>query len=140
LTFFCIAGHYLLLNAQFLAIVHIAVYSGAIMVLFLFVIMLMNLNEESEPKRTNISKFIGVLVGGLLLLVLVGVLRSSEEMQIVHVGHSEAGLMKNLGHVLFNEFLFPFEIVSILLLSALVGAIMLGKKDEKQDEIKNENK
>ena len=58
LTFFCIAGHYLLLNAQFLAIVHIAVYSGAIMVLFLFVIMLMNLNEESEPKRTNISKFI----------------------------------------------------------------------------------
>lgn len=140
LTFFCIAGHYLLLNAQFLAIVHIAVYSGAIMVLFLFVIMLMNLNEESEPKRTNISKFIGVLVGGLLLLVLVGVLRSSEEMQIVHVGHSEAGLMKNLGHVLFNEFLFPFEIVSILLLSALVGAIMLGKKDEKQDEIKKENK
>ena len=140
LTFFCIAGHYLLLNAQFLAIVHIAVYSGAIMVLFLFVIMLMNLNEESEPKRTNISKFIGVLVGGLLLLVLVGVLRSSEEMQIVQVGHSEAGLMKNLGHVLFNEFLFPFEIVSILLLSALVGAIMLGKKDEKQDEIKNENK
>ncbi len=139
LTFFCIAGHYLLLNAQFLAIVHIAVYSGAIMVLFLFVIMLMNLNEESEPKRTNISKFIGVLVGGLLLLVLVGVLRSSEEMQIVHVGHSEAGLMKNLGHVLFNEFLFPFEIVSILLLSALVGAIMLGKKDKK-DEIKNENK
>jgi NADH-quinone oxidoreductase subunit J len=140
LTFFCIAGHYLLLNAQFLAIVHIAVYSGAIMVLFLFVIMLMNLNEESEPKRTNISKFIGVLVGGLLLLVLVGVLRSSEEMQIVHVGHSEAGLMKNLGHVLFNEFLFPFEIVSILLLSALVGAIMLGKKDEKQDQIKKENK
>lgn len=140
LTFFCIAGHYLLLNAQFLAIVHIAVYSGAIMVLFLFVIMLMNLNEESEPKRTNISKFIGVLVGGLLLLVLVGVLRSSEEMQIVHVGHSEAGLMKNLGHVLFNEFLFPFEIVSILLLSALVGAIMLGKKEEKKDEIKNENK
>ena len=102
--------------------------------------MLMNLNEESEPKRTNISKFIGVLVGGLLLLVLVGVLRSSEEMQIVHVGHSEAGLMKNLGHVLFNEFLFPFEIVSILLLSALVGAIMLGKKEEKKDEIKNENK
>lgn len=140
LTFFCIAGHYLLLNAQFLAIVHIAVYSGAIMVLFLFVIMLMNLNEESEPKRTNISKFIGVLVGGLLLLVLVGVLRSSEEMQIVHVGHSEAGLMKNLGHVLFNEFLFPFEIVSILLLSALVGAIMLGKKDEKKEEIKNDNK
>lgn len=140
LTFFCIAGHYLLLNAQFLAIVHIAVYAGAIMVLFLFVIMLMNLNEESEPKRNNISKFIAVLVGGLILLVLVGVLRSSEEMQIVHVGNSQAGLMKNLGQVLFHEFLFPFEIVSVLLLSALVGAIMLGKKDDKQEEIKNESK
>ena len=54
LTFFCIAGHYLLLNSQFLAVVHIAVYAGAIMVLFLFVIMLMNLNQDTEPQK-NIS-------------------------------------------------------------------------------------
>src|ERR1700712_2002096 len=58
LTFFCIAGHYLLLNAQFLAVVHVAVYAGAIMVLFLFVIMLMNLNHDSEPQKTIFSKLI----------------------------------------------------------------------------------
>ena len=131
LTFFCIAGHYLLLNAQFLAVVHIAVYAGAIMVLFLFVIMLMNLNQDSEPQKTAISKAIAGIVGGLLLVVLVGALRGTELLGIQQYGHSEIGLVKNLGKVLFSEFLFPFEIVSILLLSALVGAIMIGKKEIK---------
>ena len=131
LTFFCIAGHYLLLNAQFLAVVHIAVYAGAIMVLFLFVIMLMNLNQASEPQKTAISKAIAGIVGGLLLVVLVGALRGTELLGIQQYGHSEIGLVKNLGKVLFSEFLFPFEIVSILLLSALVGAIMIGKKEIK---------
>lgn len=130
LTFFCIAGHFLLMNAQFLAIVHIAVYSGAIMVLFLFVIMLMNLNKESEPKKSMISKLIAVILGGLLLLVLVGALKGTNQLNVIQVGQSDAGLITNLGKVLFKEFLFPFEIVSILLLSALVGAIMLGKKEE----------
>jgi NADH-quinone oxidoreductase subunit J len=131
LTFFCIAGHYLLLNSQFLAVVHVAVYAGAIMVLFLFVIMLMNLNQELEPQKTALSKIIAGIIGGLLLLVLVGTLRGTEQLNIHHSGHSEIGLVKNLGRVLFKEFLFPFEIVSILLLSALVGAIMIGKKDVK---------
>lgn len=140
LTFFCIAGHYLLMNAQFLAVVHIAVYAGAIMVLFLFVIMLMNLNEESEPRRNNTTRFIGVILGGLLLLVLVGALKGTEQLQITQVSGSEAGLIKNLGQVLFKEFLFPFEIVSILLLAALVGAIMIGKKEEKKTETENQNK
>ena len=75
LTFFCIAGHYLLLNAQFLAVVHIVVYAGAIMVLFLFVIMLMNLNEDTEPQRTWITKIIAGITGGMLLFVLVFLLR-----------------------------------------------------------------
>jgi len=131
LTFFCIAGHYLLMNAQFLAVVHIAVYAGAIMVLFLFVIMLMNLNQNEEPQKTVISKVIAGVLGGLLLLVLVGSLRGTEQLAIQRYGHSDIGLVKNLGQVLFHEYLFPFEIVSILLLSALVGAIMIGKKDAK---------
>jgi NADH-quinone oxidoreductase subunit J len=131
LTFFCIAGHYLLLNSQFLAVVHIAVYAGAIMVLFLFVIMLMNLNQDAEPQKTALSKLIAGIIGGLLLVVLVGALRGTEQLQLRHYGHSEIGLIKNLGRVLFNEFLFPFEIVSVLLLSALVGAIMIGKKEIK---------
>lgn len=131
LTFFCIAGHYLLLNAQFLAVVHIAVYAGAIMVLFLFVIMLMNLNEDAEPRRTLVSKIISGVLGGMLLIVLVGVLKGSSQLGLSSYGHENIGLVKNLGHVLFHEFLFPFEIVSVLLLSALVGAIMIGKKEIK---------
>lgn len=131
LTFFCIAGHYLLLNAQFLAVVHIAVYAGAIMVLFLFVIMLMNLNQDTEPQKSALLKVVAGIVGGLLLFVLVGALKGTEQINLMQYGHSEIGLVKNLGKVLFKEFLFPFEIVSVLLLSALVGAIMLGKKDIK---------
>jgi NADH-quinone oxidoreductase subunit J len=131
LTFFCIAGHYLLLNAQFLAVVHIAVYAGAIMVLFLFVIMLMNLNQDSEPQKTILSKLVAGVLGGLLLVVLVGALKGTEQLQLKHYGASEIGLVKSLGKVLFKEFLFPFEIVSVLLLSALVGAIMIGKKEIK---------
>lgn len=131
LTFFCIAGHYLLLNAQFLAVVHIVVYAGAIMVLFLFVIMLMNLNQDTEPQKTVISKLIAGVAGGLLLFVMVGALRGSEQLQLTQTGHSEIGLVKNLGKVLFHEFLFPFEIASVLLLAAMVGAIMIGKKEIK---------
>lgn len=131
LTFFCIAGHYVLLNAQFLAVVHIAVYAGAIMVLFLFLIMLMNLNQDEEPQKTMASKLISGIIGGLLLVVMVGALKGTESLNLVQYGASEVGLVKNLGQVLFKEYLFPFEIVSILLLSALVGAIMIGKKDIK---------
>ncbi len=131
LTFFCIAGHYLALNAQFLAVVHIVVYAGAIMVLFLFVIMLMNLNEESEPQKTLISKIIAGCIGGVLLVVLVGSLKGAEQLQLHQAGASQVGLINNLGKVLFGEFLFPFEIASVLLLAAMVGAIMLGKKEIK---------
>ena len=131
LTFFCIAGHYLLLNAQFLAVVHIVDYAGAIMVLFLFVIMLMNLNEDTEPQRTWITKIIAGITGGMLLFVLVGSLKGTEKLGLASYGSSQIGLVKNLGKVLFSEFLFPFEIASILLLAALVGAIMIGKKEIK---------
>jgi NADH-quinone oxidoreductase subunit J len=131
LTFFCIAGHYLLLNAQFLAVVHIVVYAGAIMVLFLFVIMLMNLNEDTEQQKTLISKIIAGCIGGVLLVVMVGSLKGAEQMQLQQTGASQIGLVKNLGKVLFGEFLFPFEIASVLLLAAMVGAIFLAKKEIK---------
>lgn len=132
LTFFCIAGHYLLMNAQFLAIVHIVVYAGAIMVLFLFIIMLMNLNEDTEPQKTWLTKIIAAVAGGLMLFVLVGSLKGSEQLALSVNGAPQIGLVKNLGTVLFKDFLFPFEIASILLLAALVGAIYIGKKDVKQ--------
>ena len=131
MTFFCIAGHYLLLNAQFLAVVHIVVYAGAIMVLFLFVIMLMNLNVETEQQKTLVTKMIAGLIGGVLLAVMVGTLKGAEQMQLAQGGASQIGMVKVLGVVLFKDFLFPFEIASVLLLGAMVGAIMLGKKEIK---------
>lgn len=131
MAFFCIAGHYLLMNAQFLAIVHIVVYAGAIMVLFLFVIMLMNLNQDSEPQKTILTKFIAAIAGGMMLFVLIGSLKGSEQIAIKTYGASQIGTVKNLGKVLFSEFLFPFEVASILLLAAMVGAIMIGKKEIK---------
>ena len=131
LTFFCIAGHYIIMNAQFLAIVHIVVYAGAIMVLFLFVIMLMNLNKDTEPQKTWLSKIIAAIAGGSMLFVMVAVLKGAEQMNLSSYGSSQIGTVKNLGKVLFSEFLFPFEIASILLLAAMVGAIMIGKKETK---------
>lgn len=129
LTFFCIAGHYLLLNAQFLAVVHIVVYAGAIMVLFLFIIMLMNLNADTEPRKHIFARATAGIAGGLLLFVMVASLKGAEQLQLSQAGPSQIGLVKNLGKVLFSEFLFPFEIASVLLLAALVGAIMIGKRD-----------
>jgi NADH-quinone oxidoreductase subunit J len=128
-TFFTISGHYILLNAQFLAIVNIIVYAGAIMVLFLFVIMLMNLNKETEPQKNKWLKVAGAIAGGCLLLVLVAALRHSEK-QMAELVTGDIGLIQNLGKALFNDYVVPFEISSILFLSAMVGAVVLGKKDE----------
>lgn len=131
LTFFAIAGHYVLLNAQFLAAVHIIVYAGAIMVLFLFIIMLLNLNKETEPHKSVWLKTSAAIASGLLLVILVGSLRGAEAITAIQPFNTSIGLIENLGKTLFNEFLLPFEVVSILLLSAMVGAVMLGKKSIK---------
>lgn len=131
LTFFAIGCHYLILNAQFLAAVHIIVYAGAIMVLFLYVIMMLNLNKESEPHKSTMLKLAATITGGLLLVVIVGVLKGSEKILITSSPNNEIGLIKNLGQVLFREYLLPFEVSSILFLSAMVGAVMLGKNEIK---------
>ena len=130
-TFFSISGHYLLMNAQFLAIVNIIVYAGAIMVLFLFVVMLMNLNADSEPQKNKVLQFAGVVSGGCLFLVLIAALMKSEvagnKVQMV-VG--DAGLINNLGRELFRNYLVPFEISSVLFLSAMIGAVVIAKKEK----------
>jgi NADH-quinone oxidoreductase subunit J len=131
LTFFAIAGHYVLLNAQFLAAVHIIVYAGAIMVLFLFVIMLLNLNKETEPHKSLWLKGSAAVASGSLLIVLVGSLKNAENIQSVNPYNGNIGLIENLGQTLFHEFLLPFEVASLLLISAMVGAVMLGKKNIK---------
>lgn len=129
-TFFCISGHYILLNAQFLFIVNIIVYAGAIMVLFLFVIMLMNLNKSSEPQKNKWLRMTGVIAGGCLLLVFVAALKNIDiKKQMVETNTGDIGLIQNLGKALFNEYVVPFEISSILFLSAMVGAVVIGKKE-----------
>lgn len=128
IVFFAISGHYILLNAQFLAIVNIIVYAGAIMVLFLFVVMLMNLNTDSEPPKNYRLQLIGIVSGGSLLLILLSSLMKTDQQQLVLMKVGEAGLIRNLGNVLFTNYVLPFEIASILFLSAMIGAVIIGKK------------
>lgn len=128
-VFFAISGHYVLMNAQFLAIVNIIVYAGAIMVLFLFVVMLMNLNTDSEPIKNVYLKMAGVISGLALMIVLIAAISSSETQHLAMAKGTNIGLIENLGKTLFNQYVVPFEISSVLFLSAMVGAILLGKKD-----------
>lgn len=130
IIFFAISGHYILLNAQFLAVVNIIVYAGAIMVLFLYVLMLMDLKKENEPQKNRWIKMAGAVAGGSLLLVLVAALRKADLGNgIAETRMGDIGLIENLGKILFNEYVVPFEISSILFLSAMVGAVVIGKKE-----------
>jgi NADH-quinone oxidoreductase subunit J len=129
LVFFAISGHYLLLNAQFLAVVNIIVYAGAIMVLFLYVLMLMDLKKETEPQKNRWLKIAGALAGGSLLLVLVAALKKTELNSLAETRTGDIGLIENLGKVLFTDYVVPFEIASILFLCAMVGAVVIGKKE-----------
>lgn len=132
ITFFTLTIHYILLNAQFLAVVNFIVYMGAIMVLFLFVLMLLNLNEDSEPMKSTVVKIMGTIAGMCLIATFLGAFKIVQPNNEMVVGNEEIGLVKNLGKVLFNEFLLPFEISSILLLTAMVGAVLLAKKEVKK--------
>jgi NADH-quinone oxidoreductase subunit J len=131
-TFFTFTIHYILLNAQFLAIVNFIVYMGAIMVLFLFVLMLLNLNEGSIGSKSNLLKMVGVIAGMCLIITLVGSAKVLNASDPLILQTQDLGLVKNLGKVLFSKFLLPFELSSILLLSAMVGSVLLAKKDIKK--------
>jgi NADH-quinone oxidoreductase subunit J len=130
LTFFTFTVHYVLLNAQFLAVVNFIVYMGAIMVLFLFVLMLLNLNKDNEPLKSNMVKIVGVIAGCCLVVTLIGSLKATAVSDPVLLRNPELGLLKNLGKELFGPFMLPFELSSILLLSAMVGAVLLTKKEK----------
>ena len=118
------------MNAQFLAIVNIIVYAGAIMVLFLFVIMLMNLNADAEPAKNMNLKMAGTIAGMCFMLVFVAALSRSDEMnRVAQLKGSNIGLIGFLGKALFNDYVIPFEISSVLFLSAMIGAVVIGKKE-----------
>lgn len=134
LTFFCLAGIYLLLNAPFLAAIQILVYAGAVMVLFLFVIMLLNLERERKlAARHRLQKVCAVILG-LVLLVQTGSVFHSLFLtgekgffpadKVAALGNTEV-----VARLLFTDFLLPFEITSVLLLVAIIGAIILAKRE-----------
>ncbi|MCS6988798.1 MAG: NADH-quinone oxidoreductase subunit J [Chloroherpetonaceae bacterium] len=132
LNFFALGGIYLLLEAQFIAVVQVIVYAGAIMVLFLFTIMLLNLDDERAlTEKFDLQKGFGVLLGGALLVELLYVLGMKIQLpeKTPAIPPSEIGAAKNIGRELITNFLFPFEIVSVLLLLAIIGAIVLAKKN-----------
>jgi len=132
-TFISLASIYALLGAQFLSIIQVMVYAGAIMVLFMFVIMLLNLRSEIRlPIGRPAQVFFGILFGILLLLesflvlksgTLSGAIGNFPQSRIDSIGSVQA-----IGNLLFTKYLFPFELASILLLVGMIGAIVLGRK------------
>ncbi|MCC7297833.1 MAG: NADH-quinone oxidoreductase subunit J [Bacteroidia bacterium] len=133
LTFFSISAHYVVLNAQFLSVVNLIVYAGAIMVLFLFVLMLLNLNKDSEPQKPKMASIAAAIAAGLLLVVMVAAIKDSAD-RIYHNTVEDVGLVKSLGKLLFTKYLVPFELSGILFLAAMVGAVLLGKRDKQNEE------
>jgi len=130
-TFFCLAVFYVMLDAPFLAAVQIMVYAGAIMVLIIFVIMLLNIQAETG-KRTAHALIIGCVIGFFILaetgwLLKGGVISENrgpmDQALILKAGHTEL-----IGTAMFGDFLLPFEITSLLLLAAIIGAVVLAKK------------
>jgi NADH-quinone oxidoreductase subunit J len=99
------------------------------MVLFLYVIMMLNLNKESEPHKSNLAKTAAVISGGLMLMVLVSVFKSANDLTINPDFNSQIGMVEVLGMVLYQEYLLPFEVSALLFLTAMIGATMLGKKE-----------
>ncbi|MBM3185545.1 MAG: NADH-quinone oxidoreductase subunit J [Bacteroidetes bacterium] len=131
ITFFFISSLYILMNAEFLAIVNIIVYAGAIMVLFLFVLMLLNLNKQAEPTTSLFSKLTGVLAAGALFSVLIAALKDSLVLGKNYVpSNPNVGLVENLGNLLFSKYVVPFEVSSILFIAAMVGAVLLAKREK----------
>lgn len=129
-TFFAMSGLYLQLKAEFVAIVHIIVYAGAIMVLFLFVVMMLNLNTVSTIIRSNVNiKWIAVLVG-IAMAGILGYGAYTTTFPARGDNTTENGTVKILGKMLFNEYLLPFELTSVLLIATMVGVIVLTKKEE----------
>ena len=131
LNFLCLAGLYLTLNAQFIAIIQIIVYAGAIMVLFLFVIMLLNLGDERKlSEGLKARKVVGAgLVFALLMELGYIILSAGSGFPEKDIDKAiAAGTIEAIGTQLFTTFLFPFEVTSLLLTAAIVGAVVLAKK------------
>lgn len=132
ICFFSISGHFLLLNALFLSVVNIVVYAGAIMVLLLFTLMLMNLSEQHEPKKKVISRVAATLSACLMgIVLLASLLKSAPVIETYKSEGLDYQSVNVIGDVLLNEYLVPFEFTSILLITAMIGAVLISKREKK---------
>jgi NADH-quinone oxidoreductase subunit J len=135
-TFFAISGHYILLNAQFLAIVNIIVYAGAIMVLFLFVIMLISIERTQKERQFNKQWLVGIVaaaaLGGLFIAVYTSATAGRHLFPEGRVSYAEGDNTQRIAGLLFDRatgtYMFAFEIASLLLLVAIIGAVVMAKK------------
>jgi NADH-quinone oxidoreductase subunit J len=124
-----LAVEYLLLGAEFLAVIQVIIYAGAIMVLFVFVIMLLNAGEEERTQGSRVALIFGI--PGMLLLGLLGawlLLQRDPAATPVHLG-ALYGPATAIGRLLFRNFLLPFEITSVLILIAIMGAVVLARRE-----------
>jgi len=131
LAFACLGGLFGLLNAPFIAAVQIIIYAGAIMVLFIFVIMMINLRRGLPPERKKWTLYLAGILALFLLIELIFSLKGSFSF-FKSTAVEKIGSPTDLGHLLFTKYLYPFEITSILIIAGLVGAIVLAKKREKE--------
>lgn len=131
-----LSGIYLLLQAQFLAIIQILVYAGAIMVLFLFVIMLLNVDKEKSLfNKFRIKYFVAFLLGaGVFAQIIYSIGSYSDAMPVVSAKMAEVGTVEAVGDVLFTKYLLPFELTAILLTAAVVGALIVAQHNIKSVE------
>lgn len=131
LTFFSLSGIYILLNAQFLAVVNVIVYAGAIMVLFLFVIMFLNLRHDGDEFQSKPVLAGATILAGILFAVLASFILKAEIAPVNPDTFSNStGLVETLGNLLYTHYILAFEVVSVLFLVGIVGAVLLAKREK----------
>ena len=132
-TFIALAGIYIQMHAEFIAVMQIVVYTGAIMVLFIFVIMLLNVGaEERVPDKIHVVKYFGLPLVVLLIVeagLMVARSFSNEGIAVESASINLSGNTQLIGKVLYTQYALPFEVTSVLLLVAIVGAIVMAKKE-----------
>ncbi len=127
--FFTLAGIYLTLSAQFLAVMQIIVYAGAIMVLVIFVIMLLNQDkDDTRTRKQKIRGFAGIIAAGLLCVLITLFIVSKPDALMVSNFSQHNGGVQAIGRELYTNFLVPLEVTGILLIGAIIGAVLLAKK------------
>ncbi|GAB1722370.1 MAG: NADH-quinone oxidoreductase chain 10 [Nitrospira sp.] len=130
IMFFHVAGLYITLHAEFLAAVQIVVYAGAILVLYLFVVMLLSIkSEERYHNQLPVAGLLGVMLCTEVILLLIQSRTAASAPAIPADPVAESGNTELIGEALYSTYLFPFEVASLILLVAMIGAIILAKKD-----------